>query len=310
MSNGQPCLFSVVIPTYNYGSYLPRAMESVLVQPGDDYEIIIVDDGSIDSTAELVRSYQATSKSIRYIYQDNRGPAVARNRGIEMSSGRYLLFLDADDALLLNALAAFRRVVDGPCEVDFVLAGWRMISSKGRLTEVAGKPTVSGKEDAFIGYMRGVLLLAPGSAIFHRRIFDRLRFPEALSSTEDWVLYAHILALHSGVSIVDPVVTVHRHQSSLSHNVELSKRNWPRALDLVFDPLILPPHLMAYRDECSAIMHMALFHRLYNSGEFHAALHEIEKAVAISFKYMLGWRHIRRYLWARWKVLRAARRAA
>jgi len=308
MANNHARLFSIIIPAYNYGHYLARAIESVLVQPGDDYEIIVVDDGSTDFTAGLVRSYQATSKTIRYIYQENRGPAAARNRGIDVSNGQYLLFLDADDALLPSALPAFRTVVNAPCEADFVRAGWKLISSKGRLKEVAGKLTSSGREGEFISHMRGTSPLAPGSAIFHRRVFDRLRFPEALRSTEDHVFYAHVLALYSGQSIADMVVTIHRHRSSLSHNAELSECNWPKALDLVFDPLVLPQRLMAYRDECAAIMHIALFHRLYNWGEFQAALDNFNKAAKISSKYILGWRHIRRYFRVKLELLRNARR--
>ncbi|WP_455387801.1 glycosyltransferase family 2 protein [Petrachloros mirabilis] len=310
MNNTYTRLFSIIIPTWNYGHYLARAIESVLAQQGDDYELIVVDDGSTDLTAEIVRSYESGSNPIRYVHQENRGPAASRNRGVDVSCGQYLLFLDADDALLPRALPAFRAVLKASCEVDFVRAGWKRVSSKGRVQDVPGKPAPSGKEEAFISYMRGISPLEPGSAIFHRRIFNRLKFPEALRSTEDRAFYAHVLALYSGPSIAELVVTIHRHRSSLSHNVELSKCNWPKALDLVFDPLILPQHFMAYRDECAAIMHIAFFHRLYNSREFRAALEHFKKAVKVSIKYCLGWRPIRRYLKARLEVLREDRQLA
>jgi glycosyltransferase involved in cell wall biosynthesis len=89
---------SVIIPTFNRCHMLPRAIDSVLNQTYDNLELIIVDDGSDDSTADLVRGYlKKSSRRILYLQQDNSGPAAARNRGINAASSDYLAFLDSDD---------------------------------------------------------------------------------------------------------------------------------------------------------------------------------------------------------------------
>ena len=85
---------SVVIPTFNQSGYLAEALDSVLTQTFADYEIIVVDDGSTDGTASLLRTY---GDRIRVISQDNRGAGAARNRGLETACGRYIAFLDHDD---------------------------------------------------------------------------------------------------------------------------------------------------------------------------------------------------------------------
>ena len=85
---------SVIIPTYNYARFLPRAIESVLNQTCQDFEIIVVDDGSTDNTKEVLMPFM---DRIRYIYQDNKGISGARNRGIRESKGTYIAFLDSDD---------------------------------------------------------------------------------------------------------------------------------------------------------------------------------------------------------------------
>lgn len=100
---------SVIIPTYNCAKYLPEAIGSVLSQIYQDFEIIIVDDGSTDDTNKIVHKYvEKYPNKIRYFYQANAGPGAGRNRGIEEAKGEYVAFLDGDDILLKNSLA--RRI--------------------------------------------------------------------------------------------------------------------------------------------------------------------------------------------------------
>jgi len=102
---------SVVIPTYNRAEMLAQALRSVRAQTFTDYEIVIVDDGSTDGTAEVVGSF--TDERIKYLRQENRGSSAARNAGIDWAEGKYVAFLDSDDAWLPEKLevqvAAFER---------------------------------------------------------------------------------------------------------------------------------------------------------------------------------------------------------
>ena len=93
---------SVIIPTYNRARLVTQAIDSVLAQTYKDYEIIVVDDGSTDGTRQALEPYQ---DRIRYIYQENRGAAAARNLGIKSSNGKWVAFLDSDDRWLPEKLA-------------------------------------------------------------------------------------------------------------------------------------------------------------------------------------------------------------
>ena len=84
---------SVLIPTYNYGSFLPAALESVLAQTYTDYEILVLDDGSSDHTAQVAAAYS----QVRYLYQEHAGISAARNRLLREAQGEFAAFLDADD---------------------------------------------------------------------------------------------------------------------------------------------------------------------------------------------------------------------
>ncbi|MBF2098576.1 MAG: glycosyltransferase [Gloeomargaritaceae cyanobacterium C42_A2020_066] len=93
-------LVSVIIPCYNQGQYLQEAIKSVLKQTYKSREIIVIDDGSKDNTREVSESFT----EVKYIFQHNQGVCAARNQGISIAKGKYLVFLDADDKLLENAL--------------------------------------------------------------------------------------------------------------------------------------------------------------------------------------------------------------
>ncbi len=94
-------MISVVIPAYNAGGFIKRTIDSVLAQTYRDYEVIVVDDGSTDNTAEAVKSYAG---KIRYIYQENAGDGPARNTGIRAAKGDWIAFLDHDDEWLPEKL--------------------------------------------------------------------------------------------------------------------------------------------------------------------------------------------------------------
>lgn len=91
-------MVSIIMPVYNGEAYIKRSIESVLSQSYEDIEVIIVDDGSIDNTAEIIKSYN--DERIIYIRQKNQGQGAARNKGIKISAGKYIAFLDADDSYL------------------------------------------------------------------------------------------------------------------------------------------------------------------------------------------------------------------
>lgn len=111
MTDQRP-IISVVTPTYNRADFLPYAVESVLAQTFSDFELLVVDDGSTDSTRHLMERYTDDPR-VRYFYQPNHGQSVARNRGLKEARGEYICFLDSDNAWfpdkLEKSLNAFRE---------------------------------------------------------------------------------------------------------------------------------------------------------------------------------------------------------
>jgi len=124
-------LFSVIIPTYNRAEMLMEALASVVKQVNQDVEIIVVDDGSTDSTKDKLRDLGLPY--LRYVYQENQGQSVARNLGVDMAMGKYVIFLDDDDYWLDGHLDVFRNAIQRDDRASSIFrTGFRRIYDSGK----------------------------------------------------------------------------------------------------------------------------------------------------------------------------------
>lgn len=119
---------SVIIPVYNCDGYISQAIDSILAQTYQSYEIIVIDDGSTDNTRKAMEPYM---EAIHYVYQENQGVSAARNHGIDLARGELIAFLDADDFFLPDKLTAQLRVFDAQPNLGIVHSGWRRVNQQG-----------------------------------------------------------------------------------------------------------------------------------------------------------------------------------
>lgn len=132
-------IFSVIIPAYNYGQYISESLQSIHDQTFPDWECIVVDDGSTDNTAEMVKHFIEKDARIKYHFQTNSGLSRARNKGISLASGSYYNFLDADDLLESGKLQLFYENILKNPKAD-------VLYSEGRLFKD------SNKDELFFNY--------------------------------------------------------------------------------------------------------------------------------------------------------------
>jgi glycosyltransferase involved in cell wall biosynthesis len=188
---------SVIIPTYNSAPYLPEALDSVLSQSYQDFEIILVDDGSKDSTKEVIRPYL---NKLTYLYQDNKGSSSARNLGLNVADGDYLVFLDADDILFPDKLCHQVRFLDSNPDIDVVYSnGYRFkISDDGR--EYKKLFSKSGYLNVHLGNPQVSLSIISihcpfplFTAMARRETVEAVGgFDEELMALEDWDLWYRV----------------------------------------------------------------------------------------------------------------------
>lgn len=174
-------LVSIVIPTYNNAHYLQEAIDSVLRQTYQQIELIVVDDGSIDSTKTILARYGDT---IIYVYQKNKGPSAARNKGISIAKGDYIGFLDADDVIMPQKIEMQIKLLWDKRDVGIAYCWRRFIDEKGNALPQIGKTTVRGKIlDSLLENS-----LFPSSVLLFRRnvVSETGLFDEELFTGEDW----------------------------------------------------------------------------------------------------------------------------
>lgn len=120
---------SLIIPVYNVERYLPMCLESVVQQGLEDYEAILVDDGSTDGSSKICDEYAARYPQFRVIHQENQGLALARNRGISEARGEYILFLDSDDFLVPESIGKCLRML---CNMKWISPVSALLVERGK----------------------------------------------------------------------------------------------------------------------------------------------------------------------------------
>ncbi|MEI6084913.1 MAG: glycosyltransferase [Verrucomicrobiota bacterium] len=163
--------FSVLIPTFNRAELLRETIESVLVQSFQNYELIVVDDGSTDRTWDLLQSYGTQVKALR---QSNQGPEVARNLGAAHATGEYLALLDSDDLMLPNALATYDQVIRECASPVLVIGAVDYFTQARPRPESSGSPaTIEGwKYPDFLSKQVGVFL-SSSNVLIQKTAFDQ-----------------------------------------------------------------------------------------------------------------------------------------
>jgi len=207
---------SAIIPTHNRAHTLSRAIESVIKQSLPPAEIIIVDDGSTDGTAELI---QNNFPDCRYLHQQNQGVSSARNSGIAAASGEWLAFLDSDDEWMPDKLATQSAALETApglllCHTEEI---W---IRNGKRANQMKKHTKRG--GWIFQHCLPLCAISPSSAIIHRSLFEAVGlFDESLPACEDYDLWLRICAFYPTLYIETPHIVKHG-----GHEDQLSRKHW------------------------------------------------------------------------------------
>ncbi len=229
---------SVVIPTYNRAAFLEEAIESVLSQDYEDYELIVVDDGSTDGTGDMVGRFAGRMTFIR---QDNRGVSCARNSGIEISTGEYIALLDSDDMWLPDKLSSqidfFTRNPDALiCHTEEI---W--VRNGVRVNPMKKHKKYSGM---IFEKVLPLCIVSPSSVMIRRDLFFHTIgfFDESLPACEDYDLWLRIAARFP-IHLLETPLIIKRggHADQLSRKYAGLDRFRIKALVKILESGILSP---------------------------------------------------------------------
>lgn len=270
---------SVIIPTYNSVKYVTEAIDSVLAQTYENIEIFVIDDGSTDTTREVLQKY---GDAIHYLYKENGGASSARNYGIENATGKYIAFLDADDIWMPEKVEKQVALMESNEDIGLCYVSTQRVSENLEFTGV-----IEAKE--FEDYCEALLLnsnIVSGScssAMVRRDVVSQTKgFDKRLGTCGDWEYWLRLSFVTKFAPLREELAKYRDVEGSMSSNPYTSGKCSFRVLNSFFSSSKLPEKYKKIKNKALSNCFMV------SSGEFLQNGNLIE-----SFKYM--WKGLNLY---------------
>ncbi len=225
MATPEPGLVSVVIPAFNGKDYIGETIESILAQTYRPLEVLVVDDGSTDRTAEIVQRF---GEPVRYLRQENAGTAAARNRAVAESRGEFIALLDQDDLWVPHKLERqIPRFAEDP-RIGLVFAGIEFFDThSGKITSTY----FPGDELGLCDLLAHVVLPVQ-TMLFRRSALEKIGpFDTSLGGTDDWDIGIRMAAEFRMVGVQETLGRVRLHDTQQGRNTDRMFLNAMRVLD-------------------------------------------------------------------------------
>jgi glycosyltransferase involved in cell wall biosynthesis len=282
---------SVVVPTYNQARFIAATVESALAQTYPDVEIIVVDDGSTDDTQAVLSAYR---DSVHCIHQQNRGLAGARNTGFLASRGDYLLFLDSDDLIHPDKLAAHVSVLEAEPGFGLVYSAWRQISPDG--TQVLGEVRPNRQGQLLKELLLRRFFFFASAAVLRRECIEQVGlFDESLRWSEDADMWLRLARAGYAFGYIDrPLLHYRIHAESMTASISPAQvRGWLAGLDKFFADPNLPDDIRALEAEAYSVLHYETAARYYRTGQIEQGQQHLGQAIstgpALDEEWLLEW---------------------
>jgi glycosyltransferase EpsH len=238
---------SIVIPIYNVERYVGECLDSLLAQTFTDYEIICVDDGSIDDSCRIISNYVQSDKRVSLYQQANNGSGAARNLGMNHATGKYIIFLDSDDFFDITMLSKmYKQIID--VDADVCVCEFRIYNQQLKSYEYTAKMNRSTiAEKRVLSHMDvpktffGICDPAPWSKLYRRSFIEDkgIHFQETMRAN-DLSFFLVSMTLANRITFVfEPLVSYRRgHGSTCQSSNDLYQYDWYKALQHAKDKLV------------------------------------------------------------------------
>lgn len=284
-------LVSIIIPAYNSQAFIGQTIESVINQSYPDWELLVIDDGSIDGTAAIVKSYLADSR-VKYRFQANQERAAARNHGIRHACGKYIAFLDADDLWLPDKLRLQIEYLNQHPEVGLCFTHYGLINRQGLPLGRQAIHFVPG-QNQFYSLLKGNFI-SNSTVITPRPVLDKVGlFDETLPAfgCEDWDMWLRIARLYP-IHLIDQLLALYRlHESNTS--LEQIRQSAEGVLQKVFTDPALPAHIAKHKKNVYALLYLNLSETYLRLNQRQSAFEYWQQARRVQpsglFSLKRGW---------------------
>ena len=211
-------MVSVVIPAYNAESYIGETISSVINQTYGDWELILVDDGSTDNTANIIQEFCNNHSKIHYIHQANAGVSAARNKGISMAKGEYISFLDADDKWKATNLVSRINAFDD--NTDWMFGSISLIDDK---SDALNKVVAGNGTDILHSLLlwNGDVITTPSTITVKKKCLENISFDPNLSTAADQDFVFNLAYHYQGKHLNEALVEYRVLDNSMSRDISV-----------------------------------------------------------------------------------------
>lgn len=265
MKKHQEVEVSVVIPAYNAGAYLGKAIESVLSQTLRPIEIIVVDDGSTDDTGTVAKSFGAR---VRYIHQENSGSTIAKNRGLKESRGEFVATLDADDFFVsATKLERQLELIKQFPSCGLVGSGWMNVDKQGAKIESREPWRYAAKLDLTDAIVWSPLLSSV--MLFRKNALERVNgFNPQIRIIEDYDIVIRLIFAGFSIEWLREITTAYRlHDTNITRKISLMETELGNYLDELFARDDLPADLAEKERPIKFASRIRMAFKYYEAGE-------------------------------------------
>lgn len=323
---------TVIIPCYNLENEISKCLDSIINNSYQNLEIIVVDDGSKDSSVDVVKEYSKKDTRVEYICQENQGPSMARNVGIENATGDYIMFVDGDDYIGKNYIENLEKGIKEDC--DLVIAGLRYVYGNGEQQIVDGIKFNVGKTkfiNTYYAYcIKNRLIFGPYNKLYKTKLLkdNHIYFDKTISIREDGLFVLDVIkkaTSFSGIKDAEYFYVQHSLNGSLiskfhKNETEINQRFFQELLSIYGEKIpnkeeILSIYPMYLNMDISSIRKyfnsekptyqeaMKYIKRVLNSNKFKSArktLVEVQPKYILKYYrpafvvYLINWVAIRR----------------
>lgn len=294
-------IIGVIVPVYNVAPYLRRCIESILRQTFQDFELILIDDGSTDQSGIICDTYAEINRQVTVIHQENRGLSAARNRGIDENRNAYITFIDSDDYVENRYLETLWKVMETH-KADLVISGTIIVQEQQRdkkqnrfMLAKRGTDRVVDREEAYRCMLDGkqALLFACGK-LYHRKLFHEVKYPQG-EIFEDVKVICELIeraerivyTSYAGYFYVQRADSITHGRVSQKHMILLDNEKDFLAFIMSHYPNIEYLAKRKYFKSC-----FFLIDRMASNPQFKIECRELKNIILSNWKFLLFSRHV------------------
>ncbi|OUS03196.1 hypothetical protein A9Q81_07335 [Gammaproteobacteria bacterium 42_54_T18] len=306
--NVEYCKYAFVVPTYNYARFIVRALDSIFCQKSNDFQVIVMDDGSTDETKSLLLDRYSYKSNFYYYYQNNRGPNVACSEAIRKSNAKYVIFMAADDSLRPDYLEHIDVITASDPSLDVVFGQSCSISSDGKRRKVSSDVyPLSDPLECFRSFILGEVSATTCGTLVRRKVMDDyIDYPGVLPQSFDVVVVAHFLLKHRCFQTQSVFVDVYDHNQRFRNNISAVK-NDANLVEVMFNSTLLGGHQEAlrYKADFYAKNQKSRGRSFYRNRMWSEALEAYSRVVKMNTKGAVDSQVIKRmsvsYVMSKWE---------